>query len=230
MLPPRAYAEPLAPFSANLRAHTAPTETRPPLVVVVAPEDVERYPALPFTRYAARTTTEAVRLIERWRPRLIAVDWGLEKLDAGAVCAAAKQISPVGVLAVMESPERAPAALKAGCHAILLKPFPLNLVAARLGRLSREMPVAAAAVRLGASQAWGTNRCPLSALQQRRRRLLRLLEPPAFLVRVRRLRERVVGSETGIRQIPNPKTQTGIPSDKIRDAIRPFRHGQRATP
>lgn len=158
MLPPRAYAEPLAPFSANLRAHTAPTETRPPLVVVVAPEDVERYPALPFTRYAARTTTEAVRLIERWRPRLIAVDWGLEKLDAGAVCAAAKQISPVGVLAVMESPERAPAALKAGCHAILLKPFPLNLVAARLGRLSREMPVAAAAVRLGASQAWGTNR------------------------------------------------------------------------
>src|SRR6187549_4016274 len=113
MLPPRAYAEPLAPFSSNVRAHTAPTETRLPLVVVVEPEDVERFPTVPFTRYAARTTAEAVRLIERWRPRLIAVDWDMEKLDAGAVCAAAKQLSPVGVLAVMQSPERAPAAIKA---------------------------------------------------------------------------------------------------------------------
>ena len=158
MLPPRAYAEPLAPFSSNVRAHTAPTEMRPPLVVVVAPEDVERFPTLPFTRYAARTTAEAVRLIERWRPRFIAVDWEMPSIDPDAVCAAARQIAPVGILAVMGSPERAPAALKAGCHAILLKPFPLNLVAARLGRLSRDMPAAAAAVRLGATQSWGTNR------------------------------------------------------------------------
>jgi DNA-binding response OmpR family regulator len=158
MLPPRAYAEPLAPFSSNMRAHTAPTEVRPPLIVAVAPEDVDRFPMLPFTRYTARTTAEAVRLIEQWRPRLIAIDWELPKIDPGAVCNAARQIARVGILAVMESPERAPAALKAGCHAILLKPFPLNLVAARLGRLSREMPAGAAAVRLGASHSWGTNR------------------------------------------------------------------------
>jgi CheY-like chemotaxis protein len=157
MLPPRAYAESLAPFSSRVRAHAAPTEVRTPLVVAVAPEDVERFPALPFTRYAARTTAEAVRLIDRWRPRLIAIDWELPTLDPGAVCDAAKQILPVGILAVMESPERAPAALKAGCHAILLEPFPLNLVAARLGRLARELP-AGAAMRFGATQSWGTNR------------------------------------------------------------------------
>jgi CheY-like chemotaxis protein len=141
-----------------MRDHAPPTERRPSLVVVIAPEDVERFPTLPFTRHATRTTTEAVRLIERWRPRLLAIDWELPTIDPEAVCAAARHIAPIGILAVMESPERAPAALKAGCHAILLKPFPLNLVAARLGRLSRELPVGAAAVGIGASQPCGTNR------------------------------------------------------------------------
>ena len=152
MLPSRAY-------TSSVRAQPAPAEAQTTsLVVAVAPEDVERFPTLPFRRYAARTTTEAARLIEQCRPRLLAIDWELPKIDPGAVCNVARQIAPIGILAVMESPECAPAALKAGCHAILLKPFPLNLVAARLGRLSREMPAGAAAVRLGASQSWGTNR------------------------------------------------------------------------
>jgi hypothetical protein len=73
MLPPRAYAEPLPPFSANLRAHTSPTDSRPPLILAVTPQDVERFPAGPFARHSARTTTEAVRLIERWRPLMQAL-------------------------------------------------------------------------------------------------------------------------------------------------------------
>jgi CheY-like chemotaxis protein len=159
MLPPRAYSEPLPPFSSSVRAHAAPTDSRPPLIVAVAPQDVERFPAAPFARFAARTTTEAVRLVERWRPRVIAIDWDIAEFDPGAICNAARQHAPVGILAVMAAPERAPAALKAGCHAVLLKPFSLNLVAARLGRLCREMPAAAAATRLGATlQQWGTNR------------------------------------------------------------------------
>jgi CheY-like chemotaxis protein len=90
----------------------------------VAPEDVERFPTLPFTRYAARTTAEAVRLIERWRPRLVAIRLGAATSSTLALCAPRQDRSaPVGILAVMASPERAPAALKAGCHAILLKPF-----------------------------------------------------------------------------------------------------------
>jgi DNA-binding response OmpR family regulator len=109
---------------------------------------------------AARSTIEAVRMIERWRPRCIAIDWDAPEFDAAAICSVARQSGqPVAILAVMQQPERAPAALRAGCHAVLLKPFALNLVAARLGRLTREMPVAVAASRLGAMQQWaGTNR------------------------------------------------------------------------
>jgi CheY-like chemotaxis protein len=159
MLPSRAYSEPLPPFSSNVRAHAAPTDSRPPLIVVVGPEDVERFPATPYARYSARTTTEAVRLIERWKPRVVALDWDLAEIDHAVVCSAAKQGTPVGILGVMADARRAPSALQAGCHAILLKPFPLNLAAARLGRLYREMPAAAAANRLGATlQQWGTNR------------------------------------------------------------------------
>lgn len=159
MLPPRAYAEPLAPFSSNVRAHAAPTDSRPPLIVAVAAQDVERFPAAPYARFAARTTTEAVRLIERWRPKVIAVDWDLAEFDHAVICGAARQVAPVGILALMSEPDRAPAALKAGCHALLLKPFTVNLAAARLGRLCREMPAAAAASRLGTSlHQWGTNR------------------------------------------------------------------------
>lgn len=159
MLPPRAYAEPLPPFSANLRAHAAPTDSRPPLIVAVPAHDIDRFPASPYSRWAAKTTAEAVRLIERARPRVIAVDWDFPDLDPVAICAAARPVGPVGILAVMEKPERAPAALKAGCHSLLLKPFSLNLAAARLGRLCREMPAAAAASRLGAVlPQWGTNR------------------------------------------------------------------------
>src|SRR4029079_7267413 len=160
MLPPRAYAEPLPSFSANLRAHpSSTTDARPALIVAVAAEDVDRFPTTPFARHAARTTAEALRLIERGRPRVVAVDWDAAGIDALAICAAARQIAPVGILAVLKSPESAPAALKAGCHAVLLKPFSLNLASARLGRLSREMPAAAAATRLGTTlQQWGTNR------------------------------------------------------------------------
>ena len=158
MLPPRAYAEPLPAFSSNVRAHSAPTDFRPPLILAVAPADVERFPSAPYARFAARTTMEAVRLIERWQPKVIALDWELDEFDYGIVCSAARKAAPVGILALMSEPDHAPAALKAGCHALLLKPVTLNLVAARLGRLCREMPAAAAASRLGASPQWGTNR------------------------------------------------------------------------
>ena len=159
MLPPRAYAEPLPPFSAGLRAHSAPTDSRAPLIVAVPAADIDRFPAAPYARFGARTTTEAIRLIERWRPRLVAVDWDVPELDANMICASARQTGLVGLLGAMTDPHRAVSALKAGCHSILLKPFSVNLAAARLGRLCREMPAAAAASRLGASlPQWGTNR------------------------------------------------------------------------
>lgn len=159
MLPPRAYGEPLPPLPARLRAQPSPTAARPPLIVAAEEADVERYPSWPFVRHTARSTLEAVRLINRWRPRVVVIDWDLPAFEAGAVCTAARQQGATGVLAVMSDPNRAPLALKAGCHSILLKPFSLNLTAARLGRLVREMPATGMASRSGAKvQPGGTNR------------------------------------------------------------------------
>lgn len=168
MLPTRAYADPLPPsFSTGSRPEPSSSDAHPALVIAVAAPDVERFPSSPFARFVARTTAEAVRLVERWRPRVVAVDWDFEEVDGRAVCSAARQIPGTGVLVTMGAPERAPEALKAGCHAVLLKPFALNLVAARLGRLTREMPSAPVASRLaeklgqfGTNRTWPDIPCP----------------------------------------------------------------------
>ena len=167
MLPTRAYSEPLAPFSAGTRPEPSATDARPTLLLAVAAADVERFPMRPFTRIAARSTPEAIRLLERWRPRVIAVDWDVTDFDAKAICAAAQHFAATGVLVTASAPQVAPDALKAGCHAILLKPFAPNLAAARLGRLAREMPTAAVASRLaarlgqrGTNRTWSDATCP----------------------------------------------------------------------
>jgi CheY-like chemotaxis protein len=167
MLPTRAYADPLPPFSTGTRPEPSPTDSRASLVVAVGAGDVERFPSTPFARFAARNTTDAVRLIERWRPRVVAVDWDLAEFDVNAICTAAKQFPGTGVLATMSSAESAPRALKSGCHAVLLKPLTTNLLAARLGRLAREMPTAAVAARIaeklgqfGTNRTWPDVACP----------------------------------------------------------------------
>jgi DNA-binding response OmpR family regulator len=149
----------LAPLSPNGRAQPPPADNRPVLIIAVAVPDIPLFPAEPYTVFSASTTKDAIRLIERWRPRLVAIDWDDTDFDADAICAAARQHGPVAILAVIGQPERAPAPLIAGCHSILLKPFPINLAAARLGRLCRDMPAVAAASRSGATlPSWGTNR------------------------------------------------------------------------
>lgn len=158
MLPERAYAGARAPVSSNVRAQPPPADDRQALLVVALPPDVDLFPSAPYARFAARTTLEAIRLIGRRHPRVLAIDWDAGDFDATAICGAAQQNGPVAVLAVMRQPERAPSALKAGCHSILLKPFQMNLAAARLGRLVREMPAVAAASRLGMLPQWGTSR------------------------------------------------------------------------
>jgi CheY-like chemotaxis protein len=173
MLPTRAYADPLPPFSAGLRSQPSPHDVRPAFVVAAAAADVDRFPEAPLTRLAARTTTEAVRLIERWRPRVVAIDWDLpDTFDGAVISGAARQAGFTAILATTATPERAPAALKAGCHALLLKPLSTNLIAARVGRLCREVPAVPAAARAAAAlQQWGTNRtwpdmtCPTCAQQ-----------------------------------------------------------------
>jgi len=137
------------------------------LVIAAAAADVDRFPAANFTRYPVHTTNEAMRLIETARPRVVAIDWDVPEIDGVQVCGAVRKFPHAGVLVTMASPQSAPAALKAGCHAILLKPFAPNLVAARIGRLSRELPSGSAGLRAahalqfcGTNRVWTETRCP----------------------------------------------------------------------
>ena len=170
MLPTRAYADVLPPLSSGARAEPSPADARPALIAAVAAGDLERFPTSNFARFAARNTAEAVRLIERWRPRVVAIDWDLREFDGKQICESARQLPGTGVLVTMAGPEQAPAALKAGCHAVLLKPLTVNLIAARLGRLSRELPTPAVASRFaeklgqfGTNRTWPEIACPTCA-------------------------------------------------------------------
>ena len=165
MLPTRAYADipRLSPGGPNVRPQIVSEAT---IVIASAAADADRFPALNFTRYPVHTTGEALRLIETSRPRVVAIDWDVPEIDGTQVCSAARKFAHTGVLVTMESPKTAPAALKAGCHAILLKPFAPNLAAGRIGRLSRELPTGASVLRAshlvqgGTNRVWPDTHCP----------------------------------------------------------------------
>jgi len=140
--------------SSNL-IHTvsAPAESvldpRPRLLLAVDPTEVDRFLMATYRTFVANTTTEALGVIERWQPRLVLIDWDCPTFNAPAIVARLQRIPAVGILVVTAVPKHAPAALKAGCHSLLLKPLSINLVAARLGRVLRELPAATAASRMG---------------------------------------------------------------------------------
>jgi CheY-like chemotaxis protein len=164
MLPPRAYAEAVPRLSPGPNPRPVPT-ARPAIVIAAAQIDIDRFPSGDFSRYAVHTTHEALRLIETARPRVVIADWDCQEIDGEQVCAAARKFSQTGVLITTSDPGRAPAALKAGCHAILLKPFAPNLVAARVGRRSREVLLAAGVSRpspqpSGLNRVWPDTPCP----------------------------------------------------------------------
>ena len=114
MLPTRAYADNIPRLSPGGPAPRAAVDTNLALVAAVAEADVERFPAANFARYPVHTTNEALRLIETSRPRVVVVDWDAPQIDGPQVCAAARKFAQTGVLVVMQTPDRAPAALKAG--------------------------------------------------------------------------------------------------------------------
>jgi DNA-binding response OmpR family regulator len=157
---------PPSPLSPTTRSQSAAAPA-PPIVAVlaIAESDVVRYPTATFTTVTAHTTGDAIHCIERIRPRVLVVDWDLPVLDGSAVCKAAAQFASATMLVTTESVERVPAAIKAGCHSVLLKPFTLNLAAARLGRLYREVSVAMspavrAVVERGTNRRWPHTPCP----------------------------------------------------------------------
>jgi DNA-binding response OmpR family regulator len=157
---------PASPFSRAARSTSAAAGAPAVLVVLaVAENDVSRYPTETFTTVAAHTTAEVVQSIEDIRPRVVALDWDLPSIDGVAVCRAAAQLASATILVVTESVECVPAALKADCHSVLLKPFSLNLAAARLGRLCRDIsmcmsPAVRALVERGTNRTWPGTECP----------------------------------------------------------------------
>jgi DNA-binding response OmpR family regulator len=86
------------------------------------------------------TAVAAAERIEQLRPGVVIVDLDTPGVDGAAICQTASKLTPAHVLVTTATPQRVPAALRAGCHAVLLKPFAPNLLAARLGRLMRERP------------------------------------------------------------------------------------------
>ena len=125
------------------------------MVIALDPIDSTRFPTAATRAYTAQSTNHAIGLIEEFRPRLVAVDWDYPASDATKIVAAAQRVIPlVGIFVVTACAEHVPAILRTGCHAVMLKPLITNLVAARLGRLLRQLPAAAAANRLGFQFRW----------------------------------------------------------------------------
>ncbi len=144
----------------------APADDRPLVLVAADSQDVSLFGAGQFRRVLARTTDEALRVIERDRPCLVAVDLDVTSMDGVAVCAGAAGRGNASVLVTTRTPERVPAALRSGCHAVLLKPFAPNLLATRIGRLLRERGQAGERRSpfierpCGTNRVWPDTRCP----------------------------------------------------------------------
>jgi CheY-like chemotaxis protein len=155
MLPTRAYADNLLAAAAALRPQS---EERAVIVVVADRHDVDRFPSTAFNRLAAHTTADALMLIARSHPRVVALDWDMSGIDRPQILQAVKRMPNTGLLVATSAPEHAPEAIKSGCHAVLLKPFPPNLAAARIGRLCRELPSGAVRRTAGVLNDSGTHR------------------------------------------------------------------------
>jgi DNA-binding response OmpR family regulator len=141
-----------------------------PLVALLAvsKDDVASYPCGPAKPVTTSTTAAAMLALEQLRPSIVVIDWDLATLDAATICRAAAQRASTTVLITSQFAERVPAALKCGCHAVLLKPFSVNLAAARLGRLCRDAtnrmpPALRRMIERGTNQTWPNTACPQCA-------------------------------------------------------------------
>ena len=163
MLPSRAYANNLPAFSPG--GPVREPSTAAVLLVTTGPDALPQFSVSSFTRISAHSTVDAMHALERTRPRVTAIDWDWTEVDALALCRRAKQMNCGSILVVTSAPTPVPDALRAGCHSILLRPFAPNLLAARVGRLSREVaalqgPRAGDNAQLGTNRVWANTRCP----------------------------------------------------------------------
>ncbi|PYR82320.1 MAG: hypothetical protein DMF87_01885 [Acidobacteria bacterium] len=83
-----------------------------------------------------RTVQETTRRLIELNPAVIVANLELPDGDGVEICRATKGLPRRPLLIVTGAvPARVPDALLAGCNAVLLKPYPPNLLCARIGRL-----------------------------------------------------------------------------------------------
>lgn len=123
--------------SATAAPLESPVGTGSPVLIVSHATAAARFPTGALPRTTASTTRDALRAIEQVRPAVVVVDWDCASIDAAAVCRAARRFSTMTIMASMKEAATAPAAIKAGCDAILLAPFSPLLASSRIARLTR---------------------------------------------------------------------------------------------
>jgi DNA-binding response OmpR family regulator len=91
-----------------------------------------------FAPVVEGSVSGARRRLSELRPAIVITDLTLPDGDGVEVCRLAKALphSPL-VIVTSEIPQRVPSALRAGCNAVLLKPFSGTLLSTRVGRLLR---------------------------------------------------------------------------------------------
>ena len=110
-------------------------------VLVVASEACTHlYPTGRWLSLAAHTTHDAIATLERRRPAVVVLDWDFSAVDKLAICRVAANFPTITVMASMAEARSAPAAIKAGCQAILLGPIAPQLALMRILRLSQAAP------------------------------------------------------------------------------------------
>jgi DNA-binding response OmpR family regulator len=129
----------MAPQVSPLSA-VSPVPVTDLLLVDPTPEAAMSAAALRGTYRVAATGSADVakQFLRRHAPALVVTELNLVDADGAEICREAKSqpLSPP-VLVTTSLTERVPDALAAGCDAVLLKPFPPNLLHARIGRLLR---------------------------------------------------------------------------------------------
>ena len=125
-------------------ASPAITPMSPPtadLLLVDATPESATYASMLRGSYRVSTTGStdvAKQFLRRNPPAVVVTELDLPGVDGVEICREAKRLPiPPPVLVTTTQVERVPAALAAGCDAVLLKPFAPNLLVARIGRLIR---------------------------------------------------------------------------------------------
>lgn len=160
-----------------------PPFDRPSLLVLEPDSDArDEYVGLlsgQFAITAVGSCEGALALLARTAPAVLLTDLSLPDGDGIEVCRAAKSLeAPPTVLVTTFHAEYAPDAIEAGCDSVLLKPFPPNLLLARLSRLARDrsqmlrmrathqmarathLHERSALVMNGTNRFWPTTHCP----------------------------------------------------------------------